>query len=113
MFLSLPHVSRHHLGRSHGFLRSVMVPLSRVPVVVASTPLVDVEALLFAGGEEKGPSLLPVLDESNGQPVSALILARLRLLMTLNLLRLRHHVCADESYNCACHSLLGGYFGSQ
>jgi len=47
-----------------------MVPLSRVPVVVASTPLVDVEALLFAGGEEKGPTLLPVLDESNGQPVS-------------------------------------------
>jgi hypothetical protein len=46
-----------------------MVPLSRVPVVVASTPLADVEAMLLSGGEHGGPRLLPVLDEANGQPV--------------------------------------------
>jgi hypothetical protein len=63
------HISSLFVSFCH-FIRSVMVPLSRVPVVVASTLLVDVEALLFAGGEEKGPTLLPVLDESNGQPVS-------------------------------------------
>jgi hypothetical protein len=45
-----------------------MVPLSRVAVVVAGTPLAEVEAILLAGGEN-GPGLLPVLDETNGQPV--------------------------------------------